>query len=188
MQEFHAEMLLAERVDTHVLISAERGVDTEGIARQIHSGGRRRSAPFTVVHCCGLSDEEIESALFGRMPEFGARHTVGSLVEANGGSLLIDEIGELSCTLQEQLLRFLEQPRSLVREASRVSDVRIFATATENLHARVLAGTFLEALFYRINVIHLAVPAQVLDALSLDTDGTTSGDLQSSVAHSPASE
>jgi len=180
MQEFSAEVLLAERVDTHVLISGERSADSELIARQIHAGSRRCSAPFVVLHCSGLTDDSIESALFGRMPEFGTPPTTGCLVDANGGSLLIDEIGELSCRVQERMLQFLEQPRSLVRDAGRVADVRILAATTENLHARVVDGTFLEALFYRLNVIHLTPPARVADGA---TDGTESDDASPFIAH-----
>ena len=159
---------LAQRVaasDAKILIGGESGVGKDVLARFIHHHSARRQAPFVAVNCAGLAESLLESELFGhvRGSFTGAyRDKVGKMKLADRGTLLLDEVGEMSLRMQGLLLRFLENGEIHAVGAdgsgTRV-DVRVIAATNRHLEERVRAGQFREDLMYRLDVIHLRVPA-----------------------------
>jgi DNA-binding NtrC family response regulator len=158
---------LAEQVarsEAPVLITGESGTGKEVIARHLHMHSARKNKPFVAVNCAAIPDNLLESELFGH--EKGAftgaiAKRVGKFEEADGGTLLLDEISEIDVRLQAKLLRALQE-----RVIDRVGggkpvpvDIRILATSNRNLTEEVRKGTFREDLFYRLNVVHLRLPA-----------------------------
>jgi len=146
-----------------VLLEGESGVGKELIARAIHGCSERRSKPFVAVNCGAIPDNLVESTLFGH--ERGAftganeRH-VGKFVEASGGSLLLDEVSELPPAAQVKLLRAIQGDEIDPvggRKPVKV-DVRLISACNRNLLAAVKDGRFREDLFYRLNVLPIAVP------------------------------
>ncbi|HEU4688966.1 MAG TPA: sigma 54-interacting transcriptional regulator [Vicinamibacterales bacterium] len=160
-------LLLVERAaasSTKVLITGESGVGKDVVARHLHCHSSRKLAPFVAVNCAGLTETLLESELFGHVKGSftGAiRDKRGKLQLAHRGTLFLDEVGEMSLRMQALLLRFLEngeiQAVGSDHSQARV-DVRIVAATNRNLSDLVTAGQFREDLFYRLNVIHLAVP------------------------------
>ena len=146
-----------------VLLLGESGVGKELFARALHNWSERRARPFIAINCVGLSKDLLESELFGyeRGAFTGAQQRKKGKIElADGGTVFLDEIGEISEALQTKLLRFLQE-----REFERVGgtelihvDVRIIAATNRNLQAAVKEGSFREDLYYRINVIPLSLP------------------------------
>ena len=151
------------RTDATVLIRGESGVGKNLVARAIHAASLRRNGPFVVVNCAALPAELLESELFGH--EKGAftgayRRTPGKFEYANGGTLCLDEIGEMPRALQAKLLHVLQDlqfTRVGGRELIRV-DVRVVATTNRNLESAMRDGDFREDLYYRLNVVELNVP------------------------------
>src|SRR6185295_9431871 len=149
--------------DTTVLLLGESGTGKSQIARYIHYASRRAAGPLVEIHCSALPESLLESELFGH--ERGAftgavERKSGHLDRADGGSLFLDEIGEVSAATQVKLLRFLQE-REFVPVGStqtRKVDVRVIAATNRDLEAAVKAGTFREDFFYRLNVFALAVP------------------------------
>ena len=152
------------RFDTTVLIDGETGTGKELIARQIHVWSSRAKGPFVGLNCSGLSEALLEATLFGyEKPAFtsAAEVTPGNFEEANGGTLVLDEICELSPKLQSSLLRVL-QDRTYARLGSvtqRASDFRLICTSSMSIEDEVKAGRFRSDLAYRINVNRLQVPS-----------------------------
>ncbi len=157
---------LAARVassNATILIEGESGTGKELVARLIHTLSPRSKKHLITVNCAALPETLLESELFGH--EKGAftgaeRMRIGRFEEADGGSLFLDEIGELSPSVQARLLRFLQE-----REFQRVggnqtfrSDVRIISATNQNLEAKVKKANFREDLFYRLNVVAIAIP------------------------------
>ena len=150
---------------TTVLVLGESGVGKERVARAIHARSARAAGPFVAVNCATLSEELVEAELFGyEAGAFtGARSGghAGLFEAADGGTLLLDEIGELAPALQARLLRVLEERR--VRRVGGTRDVevdvRVIACTNRDLAAEVEAGRFREDLFYRLNVMCIRVPA-----------------------------
>ena len=160
-------MSLADQVaasTASVLITGESGVGKEVMARYLHKRSRRAERPFISVNCAAIPDNLLESELFGH--EKGAftgalARRVGKFEEADGGTLLLDEISEMDARLQAKLLRALQE-----REIDRVGgskpvkvDIRVLATSNRDLATAVREGTFREDLLYRLNVVNLRVPA-----------------------------
>jgi NtrC-family two-component system response regulator AlgB len=149
--------------DATVLLCGESGTGKGVLARAIHARSPRAAAPFITVHCPSLSAELLESELFGHVQGAftGAlRDTVGKVAIAEGGTLLLDEIGDLPMPLQSKLLRLLQEKRyERVGEAqTRACDVRILAATNRDLKAAAAAGLYREDLLYRLNVIEVVLP------------------------------
>ncbi len=149
--------------DTTVLIQGESGTGKELIARAIHYNGSRKDHPFVVVNCATLPEHLLESELFGY--EKGAftgaiRNKPGKFEIANGGTIFIDEIGEISPKVQVELLRFTQDHtfERLGGNTPITVDVRIIAATNKKLEEEVANGRFREDLFYRLNVIPLYIP------------------------------
>jgi transcriptional regulator with PAS, ATPase and Fis domain len=154
----------AARTDTKILITGESGVGKEVAARLIHTASRRSRGPMVTINCAAIADSLLESELFGheRGSFTGAyRDRLGLLEHAQGGTVFLDEIGEMSLRMQGLLLRFLEtgeiQRVGSVRVGARV-DVRIIAATNRLLMEHVTAKTFREDLYYRLNVFQIVVP------------------------------
>jgi DNA-binding NtrC family response regulator len=161
-----AVLKLADQVaasDASILITGESGVGKEVMARYLHEKSRRAQKPFISVNCAAIPDNLLESELFGH--EKGAftgavARRIGKFEEADGGTLLLDEISEMDARLQAKLLRALQE-----RVIDRVGgakpvpvNIRVLATSNRNLVNAVKDGTFREDLLYRLNVINLAIP------------------------------
>ncbi len=162
-----AVMMLADQVagsEASILITGESGVGKEVMARYVHKKSRRADKPFISVNCAAIPENLLESELFGH--EKGAftgavARRIGKFEEANGGTLLLDEISEMDARLQAKLLRAIQE-----REIDRVGgskpvkvDIRILATSNRDLTAAVRDGVFREDLLYRLNVVNLRLPA-----------------------------
>lgn len=148
--------------EASVLIHGETGTGKELIARQIHEHSHRRHKPFIAVNCGAFSETLVESELFGH--EKGAftgalSSSAGWFEAANGGTLLLDEIGDLSKRIQVKLLRVLQE-REIVRLGSRKSipiNVRVLAATNVNLEQAIISDQFREDLYYRLNVVTLNI-------------------------------
>ncbi|MBX3552987.1 MAG: sigma-54-dependent Fis family transcriptional regulator [Pseudolabrys sp.] len=159
-------MKLAQQIATSeasVLITGESGTGKEVLARYVHSRSNRAKKAFISVNCAAIPENLLESELFGH--EKGAftgalARRIGKFEEANGGTLLLDEISEMDVRLQAKLLRAIQE-----RVIDRVGgtrpvpvDIRIIATSNRNLSEAVRAGTFREDLLFRLNVVNLKLP------------------------------
>src|SRR5215217_1675081 len=157
---------LAEQVarsEASVLITGESGTGKEVLARHVHAKSNRKDRPFVSVNCAAIPDNLLESELFGH--EKGAftgavARRIGRFEEANGGTLLLDEISEMDVRLQAKLLRAIQE-----REIDRVGgakpvkvDIRILATSNRDLVQAAKDGSFREDLLYRLNVVNLRLP------------------------------
>ena len=147
----------------NVLITGESGVGKELVAKSIHEQSQRKDKPFVIVHCAALSDTLLESELFGY--EKGAftgadtQHK-GRFEIADGGTIFLDEIGEINPATQVKLLRVIQEKSfERVGGTSPIKvDVRIVAATNRNLEEEVKAGRFREDLFYRLNVVRIPMP------------------------------
>ncbi|WP_042337335.1 sigma-54 interaction domain-containing protein [Paraburkholderia ferrariae] len=150
--------------EASVLIVGDTGTGKELVARHVHNLSRRADRPFIAVNCGAFSETLVESELFGHEKGAftGAFHAKPGWFEAaNGGTLFLDEIGDLPLSMQVKLLRVLQE-HEIVRLGSRHSvpiDVRVIAATNVNLHDAVAAGHFRGDLFYRLNVVQVAIPA-----------------------------
>ena len=159
-------LAVAERVagsDVTVMIGGESGTGKEVLARYLHRRSRRAARPFVAINCAAIPENMLEAMLFGY--EKGAftgavQMTPGKFEQAQGGTLLLDEISEMSLALQAKLLRVLQE-REIERLGGRRAipfDVRVLCTSNRHLREEVAAGRFREDLFYRLNVFPLYLP------------------------------
>ena len=159
-----AEVERVARSDAKVLITGESGTGKEIVARAIYAASPRGDAPFVPVNCAGIPETLLESELFGHVKGSftGAyRDKPGKLEMASGGTIFLDEIGEMPLRMQGLFLRFLETGEIQKVGAERIvaaANVRVIAATNRNLRDRIAEGQFREDLFYRLNVIHLIVP------------------------------
>lgn len=162
-----AVLLLAARVaktDATVLLTGESGVGKEVFARYIHDQSARNKGPFVAINCAAIPDSLLEATLFGyEKGAFTGAQTAqpGKFEQANGGTLLLDEISEMPLALQAKLLRVLQE-----REVERVGgkkpvtlDIRVLATSNRDMASEVRQGRFREDLYYRLNVFPLEIPS-----------------------------
>lgn len=165
-ERFQEVLDLAGRVagsDANVLITGESGTGKELIARAIHYSGSRAAGPFVAVNCAAIPENLIESELFGHVKGAftgAVKDKEGKFELANGGTIFLDEIGELRIDLQAKILRVLQE-RTIDRvggtKAAAV-DVRVLAATNRDLEREVKEGRFREDLYYRLSVITLQVP------------------------------
>jgi len=163
MREIFAQLEKVGPSELTCLLTGETGTGKEMVARALHNASGRRSRPFVVLDCGSIPRELIESTLFGheRGSFTGAvAQQVGCFEQASGGTIFLDEIGELDVALQPKLLRVLEQ-----REIKRVGgdrtqkvDVRVLAATNRDLREEVNRGGFREDLYFRLSVVHVELP------------------------------
>ena len=161
-QVFELAGKLAE-TDSSVLITGESGTGKEVVARLIHFQSLRANAPFVTVNCSAIPENLLESELFGhRKGAFtGALYTKrGSFELANGGTFFLDEIGDMRLEMQAKILRVLEEKmvKKLGSEEEMLVDVRVVAATNKDLSAEIREGRFREDLFYRLNIVQIAIP------------------------------
>ncbi|HUQ89504.1 MAG TPA: sigma-54 dependent transcriptional regulator, partial [Vicinamibacterales bacterium] len=164
MTHLRAHISLAAPTNGRVLILGENGTGKELVARTIHQTSRRKSGPFVEVNCAAIPEELIESELFGhaRGAFTGAvADKPGRFEQADGGTIFLDEIADMSLKTQAKVLRVLqEQVMERVGGTQRIRvDVRVLAATNKDLPGEIRAGRFREDLYFRLNVIPIFVPA-----------------------------
>jgi two-component system, NtrC family, response regulator HydG len=152
------------KVDSTVLITGESGTGKELIARLVHEESARAAGPFIAVNCGAITESLLESELFGHVRGAftgAAQERIGLFEAANGGTLLLDEIGDVSPGMQVKLLRVLQEReiRRVGENKTRPVNVRVMAATNRELAADIAAGRFRKDLYYRLNVVQLHVPA-----------------------------
>ncbi|HEY1558280.1 MAG TPA: sigma-54 dependent transcriptional regulator [Kofleriaceae bacterium] len=159
-------LAVVERVagsDVPVLVTGETGTGKGAIARALHGESHRARGPFVAINCAALPDQLLESELFGHVKGAftgAVADRAGLFAEGAGGTVLLDEIGEMSAALQAKLLHVLESGtvRPLGAEKERAVDVRVLAATHRDLRQRITDGTFREDLLYRLEVVALEIP------------------------------
>jgi len=164
MQRVFAVIERIARTCVPILVTGETGTGKTAVARAIHGEGVRASGPFVVVNCAAQPEPVLESELFGHVTGAftgGTADRTGLFAEAHGGTLLLDEIGEMSPGMQAKLLHVLEsgQIRPVGSPCERAVDVRVVATTHCDLRQRIADGTFREALLYRLDLVTIELPA-----------------------------
>jgi len=163
MKELYSLIRSIARTKTNVFITGESGTGKELVARAIHFESDRKDAPFVAVNCGAIPENLLESELFGHMKGAftgAVSNKAGLAEEADGGTLFLDELTELPLHLQVKLLRFIQE-RSFRRvggTGDQTVDIRLIAASNRDLEEEVAAGRFREDLFYRLNVISIALP------------------------------
>jgi two-component system, NtrC family, response regulator AtoC len=163
MQNVFELAMKVAKTESSVLITGESGCGKEIIARIIHFHGPRSDAPFVTVNCSAIPEHLLESELFGhRKGAFtGALHSKrGSFELASGGTFFLDEIGDMQLSLQAKILRVLEEKKVKMvgSEEGMMVDTRVIAATNKHLAREIAAGRFREDLYYRLNVVQIAIP------------------------------
>jgi two-component system response regulator HydG len=163
MQEVFERVALVAKVTTPVLLIGETGTGKTAIARIIHATSARAAAPLVAVNCAALPEALLESELFGHVKGAFTGATsarAGLFAEADGGTVLLDEVGEMSVALQAKLLHVLESGsvRPVGSSKERRIDVRVLAATHRDLRERARTGAFREDLFYRLDVVTIDIP------------------------------
>lgn len=163
MRTLFAKIAAVAPLDVTILLEGETGTGKELVARAIHEASARAKQPLITVDCGAMNEGLLEAELFGhtRGAFTGAQHArVGALEEADGGTVFLDEIGELPITMQPKLLRVLESRtlRRIGENQYRKVDTRFVAATHRDLRAMVNAGAFREDLYFRLAVVRLEVP------------------------------
>jgi two-component system nitrogen regulation response regulator NtrX len=163
MRRLRAEVARAAPTTATVLILGESGTGKELVAREIHRSSKVAGGPFIQVNCAAIPEELIESELFGH--EKGSftgavRKQIGKFVEADGGTIFLDEVGDMSARAQAKVLRVLEAGEVEPVGAAKVGrvDVRVIAATNRDLTESIQAGRFREDLYFRLNVVPLRTP------------------------------
>ncbi len=159
----HLRQLIEKVAPTNsrIMISGPSGSGKEAVARAIHRLSQRSSGPFVVLNAAAITPERMEEELFGTEPSNGAGRRVGALEEAHGGTLYLDEVGDMPRETQNKILRVLvEQSFQRIGGVTRVNvDVRIVSSTARDLEREIAEGTFREDLFHRLAVVPVRVPA-----------------------------
>jgi transcriptional regulator with PAS, ATPase and Fis domain len=164
IRQLDEELQQAARSDAKILITGESGVGKEIAARLVHEHSSRQSRAFVAINCAGVPDSLLESELFGhvRGSFTGAyRDKPGMFEQAHGGTIFMDEVGEMSLRMQALLLRFLEDGdiyRVGAERRTGTVNVRVVSATNRVLLDRIAEGSFREDLYYRLNVIHVVIP------------------------------
>ena len=163
MQQLREQVLLAAPTNGRVLILGENGTGKEVVARTLHAHSRRRTGPFVDVNCAAIPEELIESELFGhaRGAFTGAvADRRGRFEHASGGTIFLDEIGDMSLKTQAKVLRALQEQvvQPVGGTATVKVDVRVVAATNKDLQEEIRAGRFREDLYFRLNVVPIFVP------------------------------
>ena len=163
MVRLREQVAMAAPTNGRVLIFGENGTGKELVARNIHALSLRRTGPFVEVNCAAIPEELIESELFGhvRGAFTGAvADRRGKFELAHGGTIFLDEIGDMSLKTQAKVLRVLqEQVMEAVGGSTRIQvDARVVAATNKDLRAEIKAGRFREDLYFRLNVVPISVP------------------------------
>jgi DNA-binding NtrC family response regulator len=164
MRELHKQIDAVAGIDRSVIVQGPIGAGKELVARAIHSRSPRRDEPFVAVNCAALPANIVESELFGHVKgafSGAVTHHDGLFAAADGGSLFLDEVGELSADVQAKLLRALEQRavRPIGQSAERPVDVRVIAATHRALAEEAASGRFREDLLSRLGALFVTVPA-----------------------------
>jgi DNA-binding NtrC family response regulator len=164
LRKVEEDIACAARSSAKVLVTGESGVGKEIVAKLIHRQSTRARAPMVTVNCAGVPDTLLESEMFGHVRGSftdAFRDKRGYLEQAHGGTIFMDEVGEMSLRMQALLLRFLENgeiQRVGAHRTESTVDVRVISATNRNLVAEMANKNFREDLYYRLNVIEIAIP------------------------------
>ncbi len=163
MQKIYEIIKMVAPTDMTVLLRGESGTGKDLIARAIHELSARKSGPYVAVNCPTVPEQILESELFGYKKgafTHATQNKKGLFQEANGGTIFLDEIGDIQPSLQTKLLRVLQEKeiKPLGDTKTVKVDVRVIASTNQNLEAKMKDGSFREDLFYRLNVVPIEVP------------------------------